>query len=718
MNPVLPRLRECVGVLIEGACIGTAVAALLTARSLFDLLLDDRISGVSAPAVHRFLATEYRGEVVRAALELFALSVTVGAAVGVCAALAWLLCARDGRRSPGVRRAAELGAGCLGCYLWVYAYDVATRPALHQAELFDQGGWRAWLQRGLSDGLGGPGVALLGVLLAGAWLRHLAGASAKPTDAVRSVWLKLRHCRWWALSAATVLATATLIIAFQACTRGSVASQRPNILLIAADSLRPDRLDSRRAPNVARLMERATTFTRTYTPLARTFPAWVSIATGQYPHHHGIRNMFPRWETRERHLDTMAEHLKQAGYRTAVVGDFAADIFRRIELGYEQVVTPTFTMRELVREHLLKNDPWLLAWMRGSFMRRLYPPIVEMHEATDPMAVTDDALKLIERSPDHPFFVTVFYSTTHFPYAAPGPYHRRFAVPGYSGPYRYAKADTLNVSEQLTNADIAQVRGLYDGAVYATDVAIGALLDGLAQRGLAENTIVAITADHGEQLYEYARSQGHGDHLYGNEALQVPMVIAAPGQSKAVRVEQAVSLVDLAPTLLALARVPPLASSDGRSLADVSVGERIEPKPVYSETGLWFTEVIAEVPLSQRIPYPDLTRLTEVDRKHGDQIVIRPQWQSVTTAAKHRMLQVGNWRLIYMPTRSGPMFLLCDLASDPGCLKDASHEQTARFSELKTQLWQLVSDDPEVVRQGNVLQPLTGAGATVGPGVP
>jgi hypothetical protein len=481
-----------------------------------------------------------------------------------------------------------------------------------------------------------------------------------------------------------------------------------NVLVLAADSLRPDRLDSRRAPKMAQLIEHSAVFDRAYTPLARTFPAWVSIATGQYPQHHGIRHMFPRWETRQRPFDTLAKRFSKAGYHTAVVGDFAADIFRRVDLGYRSVRTPTFTMRELVREHLLKNDPWLLSWVHGRLMRWLFPVIVEMHEATDPGAVTRDALLEIDRAGNQPFFVTVFYSTPHFPYAAPGPFHRRFGPPAsYSGPFRYAKADTLNAAEVMTASDVEQVRALYDGAVYATDESVGDLLDALKKRGLDRRTLIVITADHGEELYEHGHSQGHGDHLEGDEALRVPLIVLDPRRMDARHFAQPVSLVDLGPTLLELTHLPPFSDADGRSLVPLLDGKPLEPRSVYSETGLWFTEVIAEVPLTRRIAYPDLTQLTEVDRTHADQIVIRQRWEPLAIAAKHRMLQKGELRLLYVPTRSGARFELCDLKLDPGCAEDASRNHPGEFEALKAEFWRFVGSDPAVTRDGNLLVPRT-----------
>ncbi len=691
--------------LLEGGCVGAVGGVWLTAQSLFDVLIDDRIGGVSVPVIHRFLATEYRSEVVAAAFELFALSVLVGVAGGSGVALAWLLRLRwAGQLAGGPLWTRLFKLTGLFCLLlgWIYLYDVAARPALHQEVLFARGGLRAWLQILVADGLGQLGVLLLGgmpALAYGLWPVRRSIASLLRTS------LRLRYP---AISVVVLLGIALVVRVWpdrMSASGRARGNGPPNVLIIAADSLRPDRLDAKRAPNIAKLLERATSFERAYTPLARTFPAWVSIATGQYPQHHGIRNMFPRWETRQQRFDTVARKLSEAGYHTAVVGDFASDIFRRIDLGYQRVRTPTFTMRELVREHLLKNDPWLLAWVRGRFMRWLVPVVVEISDATDPMAVSRDVVDEIGQASDKPFFITAFFSTPHFPYATPGPHHGRFRRAGYSGRFRYAKADTLDATEVMSEADISQVRALYDGAVYATDIGVGCILNALERSGQRERTIVVITADHGEELYEHGRSQGHGDHLLGDEALRVPLVIFDPTRPHAHRYAMPVSLVDLAPTLLELTGVGALGAADGRSLASALDGKEPAPRPIYSETGLWFTEAISEVPLSNRLPYPDLTQLTEVDREHLDQIVIRKRWQTMTTAAKHRMVQLGALRLLYMPTRTGTKFQLCDLASDPACARDSASEHLAEFLQLKTVFRQFVDSDPAVARQGDLLVP-------------
>src|SRR5512145_2508428 len=235
-------------VVMEGACIGALGGLWLTGQNLFDVAVDDRIGGVSVPAIHRFLATDYRSEVVRAVVELLALSLVVGALTGAVAAAA-LFTRGQGlgriRQTWWMRQLSILGVGAtlLG---FVYLYDVAARPALHQGVLFERGGVRAWLQIAISDGLGRAGVVGVGLLVAGLYCLW-------PLRPLKSIRNRLRRMA----VPGSVLFVIGIIIAtapLESCSRAvpSTSEGPINVLVLAADSLRPDRLDSRRAPAMAK----------------------------------------------------------------------------------------------------------------------------------------------------------------------------------------------------------------------------------------------------------------------------------------------------------------------------------------------------------------------------------------------------------------------------------------------------------------------------------
>ncbi len=703
------RVRRCVSAVTAllfhpvplSVLFGTTLVSLGSTTALFRA----DPGGVNVSVIRRFFATEYRGEVLCAILATLSLGALVGLLLGLIAsgvdALRTSLFGSFERRG----RAGRLRVLGLVALLWSWSFldDVASRPALYQDRLFASGGVLRWLQQVVADVLGRWGIVVVFVAALAVYFFWPA-RRRRPT-----FWLVARLMRV-ILAGVGVLGAGLLlwVVGVRSCPTHPRRVGPPNLLLIAADSLRPDRIDARRAPHLFALSKQGAYFERATTTLPRTFPAWVSILTGQLPQHHGIRHMFPSWEARQHRFETVAGQLAERGYVTGVVGDFAADIFRRIELGYQTIDTPTFSMRELLWEQLLGQNLALLPWLRGDAMRELVPAISEMHVATDPDVVTKRALRQIDAARGRPFFVTVFYSTPHFPYAASGEMQRRFRRLGYDGSFRYKKADTLLAETALTEEDRLQVRALYDAAVAETDRSIGELLSGLAGRDLAEHTWVVVTADHGEQLYEYGRSQGHGDHLLGTEVLRVPLIVHPPRGGtggRGQRIPEVVSLIDLAPTLLDLLGQPPLSRVDGRSLVPLIEGATLAPRTVYAETGLWFTESIDDVPLTARIPYPELTELTFVDRGHGDQVVLRREWEEVTAAAKHRMLEDERFRLVYRPTRSGPDLLLFDVVADPGCTRDVAAEHPIELGRLTRELIEYLATDPLVEVRGSLVLP-------------
>jgi arylsulfatase A-like enzyme len=399
-----------------------------------------------------------------------------------------------------------------------------------------------------------------------------------------------------------------------------------NVLVLAADSLRNDRLEPRVAPNLAGLAAKGVRFDRAYVSLPRTFPSWVTILTGRHAHHHGIRSMFPTWEERAKDFDALPGRFAAAGSETAVVSDYAGDIFARIDLGFRAVDTPSFDFRQVIRQKILERETPLLPVLHSHAGRRLFPVMREIAAAADPDLLADDIEATLRRVKDRPFFVTVFFSTAHFPYAPPAPYYGKYTDRAYRGRFKYHKPLGLGrASEAPPDAeDIAQIQALYDGAVAGIDDATGRVLRLLERLGVAERTLVVVTADHGETLFDNGHGQGHGDHLFGDESTHVPLVVYDPRARVAgVREARIARDVDLAPTIYELAGVAAPADLDGRSLAGATLGEPIDPRFAYAETELWFTEDIPALAPELRMPYPGVMGLTELDAKHSDEVVLK-----------------------------------------------------------------------------------------------
>ncbi len=687
---------------------------------------DGALAGQSR-AINSVVHTQFRDEVRRMTLAIVGATVALGTLLGMASGLlldlrAWLLGDNSGEQPSAWRRGLAGLALVVVAHALFEAYAMAATPQLFAGAFYAQGGALRTVQVVVTDVLGPPGVAALGaaglvVLLAGPsrgwppWRARFAR--------VRREVFRARTVSAAATVGAAGLVTLTLggrgpgISRAAAATSGEAPSARPNVLILAADSLRADRIDPRIAPRLSALADRGVRFDRAYVSLPRTFPSWVTLLTGRHPHHHGIRSMFPRWEDRAKDFDALPERLGKAGYYTAVVSDFAGDIFDRIGLGWTTTHVPTFDFRQLIRQRALERQTPLLPYLQSRPGRAVFPVLRELNDAADPALLTRDAVATLGAASGRPFFLTVFFSTAHFPYAAPAPYYERFTRAPYRGRYKYDKPVGLEHDAPPDAADIAQVRGLYDGAVAGIDEGAGQILDALERSGQAKNTIVVILADHGETLYENGHGEGHGDHLFGDEGTHVPFVVydprtagVAPGLHR--HVPGVVRDVDLAPTLYDLTGVTKPADLDGESLAPVLAGAELTPRLAYAETGLWFTEEVSGVDPSLRLPYPGVAGMTEVDADHGDEVVLSREVRPLAMVAKHRMVRDDRYKLVYVPTRAGVRYFLYDTLVDPGETRDVGALHPTELSRLSGELWRWMLADPDMVERGGFLVPRDG----------
>ena len=124
----------------------------------------------------------------------------------------------------------------------------------------------------------------------------------------------------------------------------------------------------------------------------------------------------------------------------------------------------------------------------------------------------------------------------------------------------------------------------YDGSIRALDTELGRLLEAIDELGLAEETLIAFTADHGEEFLEHGR-HWHGNNVYG-EMTNVPLVLWAPGRIPAgTVVTETVQSIDLMPTLVELSGLEIPEAAQGQSLAPLLTGdrERFRSRPAFSE---------------------------------------------------------------------------------------------------------------------------------------
>jgi arylsulfatase A-like enzyme len=706
--------------------LGAAYVAWLAVRAARTAPEDPQELGAQAHQIESMVKGHFGGEVGRIAVAIVAAAVAYGLLLGIAA---------DGLVALRRRLHPSLSRSQTSRWLWglgivvvlhatIELWAMAGDPQLYAAAWYARGTWRRTVQVLATDVLHPTGIVLLAMAACAAFL---AGPRSEwphwraRLEELARAWRARRRRLVAAIASGALLALLVWLFGHLpfAHARGAAGDARPNVLVLAADSLRADRLDPRTAPNLSALASRGTRFDRAYVSLPRTFPSWVTWLTGRHPHHHGIRSMFPRWEERARDFDALPERLGRAGWATGVVSDYAGDIFSRIDLGFGTVNVPEFDFRQLVRQRVLERETPLLPVLHSRLGRAAFPVLREMNDAADPQMLARDAVRTMRTLESRgPFFLVVFFSTAHFPYAAPSPFYGRFTDASYRGRYKYDKPVGLGAEAPADARDEKQVRALYDGAVTAVDDAAQRVLDALEADGIDRSTIVIVTGDHGETLYDHGHGQGHGDHLFGDEGTHVPLVIVDPrsrrrpngaresaGAAAGRREAAIVRDVDLAPTLYALTGVAPPADLDGRSLAPALAGQPIAPALAYAETGLWFTEDIPGLPGELRLPYPGIARLTEVDTQHADELVLQSSMKPLTLVAKHRMVRDGRYKLLYVPARAGVRWMLFDTAQDPGEERDVAADHPDVVARLQGELWAWMRRDPNMTERDGYLVP-------------
>lgn len=315
----------------------------------------------------------------------------------------------------------------------------------------------------------------------------------------------------------------------------------PNVLLITVDTLRADHLSSYghptlKTPAMDGLAARGARFQRAYTTVPVTLPAHVSIMTGSYPPHHGVRSngIFKARDS----LTTLAEILQGRGYATsAVIGAVVLNAVYGLDQGFDRY------------DDAIQGG--------GSTQLNL------IHAERTAEQVTQQVQQLIRgRAKGQSFFIWAHYFDPHTMYQPPQRFLEQYPESRYAGEVAY-------VDEQ-----------------------IGFLLDTLSTEGLTDDTLIVLTGDHGEGLGE------HGEDIHGvllhDSTLQVPLIVSLPGAGAddaptGRTVDTTVSVVDILPTVLdgiGLSSDLPKDSVQGRSLIPLMEGADGDGfhKQIYFET--------------------------------------------------------------------------------------------------------------------------------------
>ncbi len=395
---------------------------------------------------------------------------------------------------------------------------------------------------------------------------------------------------------------------------GKVTGQdRPNILFIAVDDLRPELgcygNELMVSPNLDRLASRGMVFREHFVTVPTCGASRYSLLTGRLPRvqQELSNNIFEirlkQQAKPPRHggaPESFVEQLRRNGYYTVGIGKISHAADGRI-YGYTDPVGDALELPASWDEMLFDAGKWGTGWNaffayadgsnRNDLKGNVKP--YEMGEVDDlgyPDGLTANlAMEKLEElaAKKQPFFLGVGFFKPHLPFNAPKKYwdlYDRDAIPLTPAPElpqnihpaslhesaefnRYALGEEKASLDQPVRDDYARkLKHAYFASVSYVDAQIGKVLDRLKELGLEENTIIVVWGDHGWHLGD---DRVWGKHTIFDWSLRSPLIVSAPGGKKGVSTDRVVSSIDIYPTLMQLCGVKTPGETDGRSFAQL-----------------------------------------------------------------------------------------------------------------------------------------------------
>lgn len=469
--------------------------------------------------------------------------------------------------------------------------------------------------------------------------------------------LNNRH-RFLIASVLLMLVFLTTVEHYSASSNTSAATTtKPNIIIIGVDAVRPDFLgyfgDSKATPRLDAFLNQATVFSEALTPLARTYPAWVSILTGQYPKKNGARFDLAEHIQFDLH-ETLPAILQRNGYQTIYATDETR--FSNIDqrFGFDQVMTPPIGFNDFLLGSL--NDFPLSNLLVNTVLGRYLFPYSYGNRAAyityEPTTFLNLMQPALVASHTKPLFLAVHFCLPHYPYIWAG---------------------------RLTNTSPLHN---YQQALHQADQQVYSLLQRLKKNHLLEHSVVILLSDHGEALElpgdrvtepdlfipgadkhiprfyppsvaeeQVNQSAGHGTDVLGLTQYHAVLAFRFFGveTQTAHVIPGRVSLLDIKPTLLKLLNLPDK-YHDGKSLLSSIAGKQltIAPQPdFFIETDFTPVAVRSVNPETRKVLFEGIDYI-QID-PNTTRLSIRQSMVNLILSSKQYADFYGPWVLALYP---------------------------------------------------------------------
>lgn len=322
----------------------------------------------------------------------------------------------------------------------------------------------------------------------------------------------------------------------------TASSDQPPVILLTVDTLRADRVLGEGAarvptPAIDALAADSVVFTQARSAAPWTKPSLATLLTGVAPLVHGMTNRRARLPEG---LETLAERLRAAGYRTGGVGlNVHLERAFRFDQGFDDYAFPARL------DYGIALGARVLARLAPARFPAVYPSTTAIAE------VADDWIRAHARAP---FFLWVHVLDPHWPYEPPAEWveHPELEPRSWGEPALVTDVQAGNTKPG--QAERERVSDLYAGEIRYVDHELARVLATLRELGLYDRALIVFASDHGEEFWEHGRYE-HGHTLY-DEVLRVPLLFKLPGADARAHVDAPVSTQALVPTVLDVLGLP------------------------------------------------------------------------------------------------------------------------------------------------------------------
>jgi arylsulfatase A-like enzyme len=520
-------------------------------------------------------------------------------------------------------------------------------------------------------------------------------------------WLESFNLRPWhpgyiAISLASLL-LAGFLVNSQAEYNGFVKRDKPDIIIIGLDSFRPDHLKQPGdtvsiTPNLDAFLAESYRFERAYTPMARTYPAWMSILTGRYPIEHGAREnlLDPKYlKDGERSLPFL---LKAQGYTTVYSIDETrfSNIDKRY--GFDITVTPEIgaadfllsSAADLPLSNILNLAPRLHAVLFPyQFMNRA------VHKTYEPANFDDELTNLVSSADQQkPLFLVTHFELPHWP-------------------FDWRESTNYIAPENPRLAALSP--STYQKAVHRADLQFASLIEVLKRNGRLDNAVVVVLSDHGEGFSEFANKwetgsqgalidlppfKGHGLSVMDEAQIHVLLAFKRFGKEISKGADQRLtSLIDIAPTTLQLAGFDKNEiKASGCDLFDNHNKPNCsEDRVLFTESGFYVPSMLSDEPFDQQKIAEEAQAYYDVNP--DTRLTFKTDYLPQLLKDKQRAAISKNWIAASVPQYGQKQFVLGNLEKHVfwNMQDKSNYNQPKDKKQLFVQLCQKYANDDQML---------------------